>query len=457
MTYTSRTNATPATPTLSTISSLLKPATFFRLGATAASIAVTLHIGTANAQLPGDTKFIASATENLDGTVTLPVYTGTSGGQVVYYIVTEVSDPFIASQMGVNYSPALLNALNDPRSVQQTTSSSPPYTFPATVTFNSGSRSISPATGALSPTPTGVAPAQGNAGYSPLLRVGNVIYNAPHIRNASGSHPKLAYLNTTARTATMYETDGFQGGQPVRYISTDASTPFLAAAENAVYAPALQYLPEVAHADLALIDNGQRGQNNIQRQGFDSAILDGLDPLNVLEFNPTDAKYSPMWDVHVAQWASATSASRLRDIAATRAAPLTAVALTFPGVAPIVNCPIVARRSTSVATSFTPKIVGLTNRVTNSTFNRIDYAVTARVNDGDSNIPAYGVLVGMVSDANGLISCTTDSTGQCTVNLSLFTGSNDNFVYTISLNHSRQAPGVNDFEVYQAAPYNPNP
>ncbi|MCK9195060.1 MAG: hypothetical protein M0P19_14440, partial [Nevskia sp.] len=210
----------------------------------AAAVGFLLHVGAASAQLPADTKFISNAVENLDGTVTFPAYSGISGGQVVYYIVTEASDAAMAAQLGVNYAPKLKLAAGT-NLVQSVSSNSPPYNFPGTVTFNSGARSISPATGVLSPTPTGVAPAQGGAAYSPLVQLANgIVLNAPHIQNSSGRHPKLVSFDTaTSGRATLIETNGFQGGQPVRYISTDASTAFLAAAENSTFAPKLQADP----------------------------------------------------------------------------------------------------------------------------------------------------------------------------------------------------------------------
>lgn len=402
-----------------------------------------LHIGAASAQLPADTKFLSSAVENLDGTVSLPVYAGSSGGQTVYYIITEASDPTMAAQLGVNYAPLLANAL-DTAAAQRVSTNSGPYVFPATVTFNSGARSISPASGVLSPTPTGVPPARGNTGYSPLIQLPNrVVLNAPHVQNNSGHHPKLGSLNTVTGRAIFDETDGFQGGQPVRYISTDASTSFLAGAENAIYAPALQSLPVTAHADLDLFDNGQQGIDNIQRQGFDSAILDGLDPLNILEHVPSDPGYSPMWDVHVLQWSSSAQASRQRDFNVAEGLGLPQIQLAEAGPnGPVVNCPIVARRSTSLPTTFTPKAVSLSYTTTYSSYKRFTYAITADIRDGYSNNPASGVLVAISSTEGNTYSCTTDSTGRCSVNETLFSGGFDEEFYISTINHSPQAPGI---------------
>lgn len=38
------------------------------------------------------------------------------------------------------------------------------------------------------------------------------------------------------------------------------------------------------------------------RQGLNSALLDGLDPLNVIAWTPNQGRYSPLWDVYLAMW-----------------------------------------------------------------------------------------------------------------------------------------------------------
>jgi hypothetical protein len=110
-------------------------------------------------------------------------------------------------------------------------------------------------------------------------------------------------------TVTYRETNGFQGGDPVQYMSFDASDPLAATLEDVTFAPALNSLPTLnddstgsARATLIAFINGQTGGNNPERQGLNSAILDGLDPLNLLRWNPSQGRYSPMWDVNLAKW-----------------------------------------------------------------------------------------------------------------------------------------------------------
>ncbi len=93
------------------------------------------------------------------------------------------------------------------------------------------------------------------------------------------------------------ETNGFQGGRAVRYVSTDASDEAAAALEDATYAPVLNAAPapgadgtDVARTSLAAFVNGQTGAGNPDRQGLNSAIIDGLDPLNVLRWAPNQGR-----------------------------------------------------------------------------------------------------------------------------------------------------------------------
>ena len=103
----------------------------------------------------------------------------------------------------------------------------------------------------------------------------------------------------------------------MRYVSTDASDPVVAALENVTFAPLLNHAPFVggdgtdsARASLAAFVNGQTGAGNPQRQGLNSALIDGLDPLNLLRWNPSQGRYSPLWDVHPAAWTAPVAALR---------------------------------------------------------------------------------------------------------------------------------------------------
>lgn len=281
-----------------------------------ALVPVLLLSGAGAAYAAGGQLFIRSAVENADGTVTLPLHVGTSHGQPVFYIITDASDGATAEALGVNRPQKLANAANTGAVQQVRLNADGSVDFPATVNFSAQPRQVAPG-------PSGFPPASaqpsavGEPGYSPLIQLPNgVIENAPHVANASGRANKVIRIDWANLTVTYQETNGFQGGNPVRYISTDASDPVAAALENVTLAPALNNAPTLdddstasSRASLAAFTNGQTGTGNSQRQGLNSAILDGLEPLNVLRWNPSQGRYSPLWDVHLAQWSPDVVAS----------------------------------------------------------------------------------------------------------------------------------------------------
>jgi hypothetical protein len=197
----------------------------------------------------------------------------------------------------------------------------------------------------------------GQEGYSPLIRLRDgTVLNAPQIANTTGRADKVVgTLGLGDATVTYRETNGFQGDRAVRYVSTDASDPVAAALEDATLAPRLNLAPspggdgtDSARASLATFVNGALGADNPQRQGLNSALLDGLDPLNVLRWNPSQGRYSPLWDVHPAAWAPGVAPTVQRDWGTVEGL-VAHGRITGPGGAPfgpagfIVDCPIVFR------------------------------------------------------------------------------------------------------------------
>jgi hypothetical protein len=304
----------------------------------------------------GHTLFISSAVENANGTVTFPLHRGTSHGQTVYYVMTDTSDGNFAQQFGLNRSQKLANAAGS-AGVQKVTVLNGVVDFPATVDFTPVRQ--------LTPGPQGFPPAAaqpgavGESGYSPLIQMPNgIIVNAPHIANNTGQADKVISIDMINNKFTYRETNGFQGGDPVKYTSFDSSNPVAATIEDVTYAPALNFLPTLnddstasSRATLVAFVNGQTGANNPQRQGLNSAILDGLDPLNLLRWNPSQGRYSPMWDVNLAKWSDQIVAAgqNLRQTDVGTAQGLAQQGqLTAPDGSPltasgfIVNCPIVS-------------------------------------------------------------------------------------------------------------------
>ena len=304
------------------------------------------------------TLFIKSAVEHPGDTATFPLHRGTSQGRTVWYILLDSSNKDDAEALGINTSEKLNNARGT-TAVQKVRIVNGVVDFPATVDFR-------PVRGVVPSFPAGFPPsvaepgAIGEFGYSPLIEMPNgTIRNAPHLANDTGQADKVVILDTAHGTVTYRETNGFQNGKAVRYASTDASNPVAAALENVTFAPALDAAPTAGNDDsdssrafLGAFINGQTGANNPQRQGLNSALLDGLDPLNVLFWNPEQGLYSPLWDVHLAQW-SAQAVAGGRNLRQTDFDDILDLAkagrVTAPGGAPfaasgfIVNCPIVSR------------------------------------------------------------------------------------------------------------------
>jgi hypothetical protein len=304
----------------------------------------------------GRTLFIESAVENDDDTATFPLYRGTSNGQTVWYVIFNSSDGADAEALGAGEVSKLANA-RDSQAVQKVKVANGIVDFPGTVNFAPEHN--------VAPGPQGFPPAAANPGsvadeiYSPLIQLPNgIIRNAPQVANASGLHDKVASIDFAGGTVTLRETHGFAGGKAVRYVSTESSLDVAAALEGSTFVPRLNQAPSLdddsthsSRASLAAFVNGQTGKANPQRQGLNSALLDGADPLNVLRWSPSQGRYSPLWDVHLAAWTSQAISSG-RNLRQTDYGDVQGLAshglVTGPGGAPfaasgfIVNCPIVS-------------------------------------------------------------------------------------------------------------------
>ena len=327
------------------------------IGATVVAVATFAVATPANADDKGRTIFVRSAIEHSDGTVTLPLYRGISHDRPVWYVVLDASTSNAAATYGVNRSNKLANAKGTV-AVQKVTSTDGVLNFPASVDF-SPSRVVVPG-------PTGFPPAAarpgavGEIGYSPLVELPDgTVLDAPQLANASGTADKIVSIDTAGMTVTYRETNGFSRNNPVRYVSTDSSDPGAAAIEDVTYAPGLNAAPfaggdgtNSARASLAAFVNGQTGAANPNRQGLNSALLDGLDPLNNLAWNPSQGRYSPLWDVFPVAWTDAAIAAH-RNTVQTAFADVAKLAeagvVTGPGGAPfgpggfIVVCPIISQ------------------------------------------------------------------------------------------------------------------
>jgi hypothetical protein len=305
--------------------------------------------------------FIESAVEHPDNTATLPLYRGLTGdGREAWFVVLDASDGKDAAALKVNQASKLANA-RDTDAVMHATCADggkrcgiAEAVLPATVDFSP--EHVVEAGPAGFPPDRAQPGSVGEAGYSPLVQLpdGRIV-NAPHVANRTGLHDKVVEIDYAARKVRLKQTDGFQGGKAVKYISTDASFDVAAALEESTYAPKLNAAPfaggdgtDSSRASLAAFVNGQTGAANPNRQGLNSALLDHVSPLNVLFWNPTQGRYSPLWDVFPAAWAVPEGQRTVQmDFGKVRNLAQKGI-VTGPGGAPfgpggfVVNCPIVS-------------------------------------------------------------------------------------------------------------------
>ncbi len=326
------------------------------------------RLGQLSGLLPRDHLTEESAIQvNLSNeTVRLPLYKGEAYGKTAWYILLDASDAGLAHDLGVNYAPKLANlAIGCPACVQTVTIDNPtpaqnPF-GPGLVHFQ-GAPDFSPTRIAV-PGPNGfpLASFQPGAvagpGYSPFIRIEGspVVYNAPIVATGDGPFDVVHHTNTGDRVLGIHIAPpsspsgqflesyvdllfvkGFDAGQPIVYLSTDAGQPLTAVLERATFVPALDkaaynggddFLGSTRERLFAFL-NGQTGADNKQAQGFAHLVLDGHasedasadntalinalrnggDLLNVFGDFPTlrdprhaDA-YSPLWDAQLGQW-----------------------------------------------------------------------------------------------------------------------------------------------------------
>src|SRR5579862_7176176 len=404
-------------------------------------------LGQLSGLLPRDQLTVESAiqVDLSKETVRLPLYKGvaykgTPQQETVWYVLFDASDAGLAHDLGVNYAPKLANiAINDPEAVQTVTIESPTpdqNRFGQAVVDFQGAPDFSPPRIAT-PGPNGFPLAKfqpgavAGPGYSPFIRIAgsNVVYDAPIV--ATGDGPDSAFdvvhhTNTGDRVLGIHIAGpapqgqyldswvdllfvrGFDAGQPIVYISTDAGQPLTAVLERATYVPALDQAPYNGGDDflgsarerLFGFINGQTGANNPQAQGFQHLARDGMvgedaslantafinalrnggDLLNVFGDFPTltdprhaDA-YSPLWDAQLGMWTQKAISEGLdkRQIdentvlnlaftspdLLTGVNPATGQAQLYGSVGVDINCAVIGYTATAPTAALQPNLPG---------------------------------------------------------------------------------------------------
>ena len=336
-------------------------------GGNAASAGDNGGLGSTSGLLPADHLTLESAiqVDLSKETVRLPLYKGKAGGKTVWYVLLDASDAGLAHDLGVNYAPKLANlAINCPECVQTVKVESPTpqqNRFGQAVVDFAGAPDFSP-TRIAQPGPNGFPLASfqpgavAGSGYSPFIRIdgSQAVYSAPIVATGDGPFDVAHHTNTGDRVLGVHIAPpsppgryleswvdllfvkGFDAGQPIVYISTDAGQPLTAVLERSTYVPALDraaynggddFLASARERLFGFI-NGQTGADNKQSQGFvhlvkdghaaedasagNTALIDALrnggDLLNVFGDFPTLADprhseaYSPLWDAQLGLW-----------------------------------------------------------------------------------------------------------------------------------------------------------
>ena len=332
-----------------------------------------------NPSLVGPVQLVKSGrVDQAKGTITLPLYRGSlaGSGKTVWYILTDTSDPEVASLLGLNFSAKLNFAGNGSRSASFDRNNSLVFDR-GTVDFKPV-RNVTPGPSSAPFPPAAAQPGSvGDQFYSPVVRVGNIYYNAPIIAfdvapgeidfptgkvDYSKVHDEVLAIDTDDGTVTLQMVNGFSFGRPLWYISMDASAPDVAAIEGATYAPLMQALTTgrddsfsspVERLFIAVNGPSEGGCANPMRQGLFAALTDGHRPNNVFGGIPTIAPdYSPLWNGNLYEWTQDAVSRGYRGQLREEFQILTYVQdgiLTGPGGSKfgdskfIVNCPVIQR------------------------------------------------------------------------------------------------------------------
>jgi hypothetical protein len=250
--------------------------------------------------------------DTLHGSVTLPVFQGRVNGKLVWYIVTESSDRADAARRGVTWAPRLA-ALATSDAAQPGAMVNGELRYRSGITFTAG-RVVRPQPDSGFPALEASPGSVGDPGYTPFVRLLNgVVLNAPIVADEYHTIDRVITLDIGRGRVTLRLARGYGSARHVWYISTDASDPMVAAFERSTWAPAMAATPKVAESGagsarfgILAIANGVTDRTSPERQGMQSALKDGLSPLNILQAAPLpgDSSYTPAWDLHLAMWTS---------------------------------------------------------------------------------------------------------------------------------------------------------
>jgi hypothetical protein len=275
-------------------------------------------------------------------TVRLPLFQGWEtlpDGSVRegYYVITEASDIDVARELGVIYAPRMAAAIGSGGESNSTWSDDGRLIFEGYVDFG-GTRVLTAGGASDDGLLVGFPPAEAQGGavasndWSSYVVLPNsdIVINAQMMANASGIHDRIP---NPAGNASIHEDDlnnpnlaidqasvvlqlldGWHDEKPYYFhIVTDTSDPAPAGIELGVHAPKLNLIPTFGAfpggsmlpfsptANGRTFDNG----DGFGVQGLNAASLSDRqvqDPTNTFPIDPSDSRYSPMWDAHITEF-----------------------------------------------------------------------------------------------------------------------------------------------------------
>lgn len=333
----------------------------------------------------------------------LPLRRGTymDGGvsRSVWFILTDVSDRQLATEIGLNFAPKLANApagcpgcvqiLNVPANITQAQA----VEFKGIPDF-SPRRILIPGSKGF-PILTAQAGARAGLFYTPYVQpVGTgIVYNATVVATGDApfdvvthynTHDRVLAIDTANMTVDLLMIRAFSAGKEVIYLGLESSSEEAAVFERSTFTPILSGLPvpngdfrtDSARAALFSFTNGQTGLTSPPAQGLNHLIIDGRnaedaslgntlllaalrnggDARNVIDIFPTmdepfRSEYSPAWDLHLSEWSDSFVRTR-RNVAQTDSNVIRTLATQYivrnPGGTFLlasgieVNCPVIA-------------------------------------------------------------------------------------------------------------------
>ncbi len=255
--------------------------------------------------------------------------------RVCYYIITESSNRAMAKKMGIIFSPRMANAKGSGGAQRARFNRNGRLVFRGSVDF-SPKRSLVAGGTSSDGLLVGFPPAAANPGAiadnrwsSYVILPSGTVINAQMVANSTGIHDRIPNPNGNGiaeqddlnnpnlaidkASVVMQLLDGWHAGKPFFFhIVTDTSDPGPAAIELGVFAPRLANLPSFGvfpggsllpfspTANGRTTDTDGRGFQGLNTTSLSDQQVQ--DPTNTFPIDPSDRRYTPMWDAHITEF-----------------------------------------------------------------------------------------------------------------------------------------------------------